>query len=99
MGPSRPTVSGVARLSFTTALQRLVDAPTAVVPGTTVREVLDAYLAEHPAVRGYVLDERGEVRKHVAVFLDGTQMRDRHGLSDPVGPDSEIYVMQALSGG
>jgi molybdopterin synthase sulfur carrier subunit len=99
MGPALRTVGGMARLSFTTALQRLVDAPPAVLPGATVREVFDAYLAEHPAVRGYVLDERGEVRKHVAVFVDGTQMRDRHGLSDPIGPDSEIYVMQALSGG
>jgi hypothetical protein len=33
------------------------------------------------------------------VFLDGEQIADRVGLSDAVRPESEIYVMQALSGG
>ena len=33
------------------------------------------------------------------IFVDGVQIRDRVGLSDPVSETSEIYVMQALSGG
>jgi hypothetical protein len=33
------------------------------------------------------------------VFVDGRQIADRERLSDPVGPHSELYVMQALSGG
>lgn len=84
---------------MTKALQRHVDAPPASVPGTTVREVLDAYFAAHPAVRSYVLDEQGVLRKHVTVFLDGEQIADRIGMTDPVGDDGEIHVMQALSGG
>jgi hypothetical protein len=39
------------------------------------------------------------VRRHVVVFVDGSAIQDRVGLSDAVRPDSEIYVMQALSGG
>ena len=37
--------------------------------------------------------------KHVAVFVDGDQISDRVHLSDPVKDDSDIFVMQALSGG
>jgi hypothetical protein len=46
-----------------------------------------------------VLDDQGEVRKHVAVYVDGRQISDRRRLSDPVGGTSEIWVLQAHSGG
>jgi hypothetical protein len=46
-----------------------------------------------------VLDERGAVRKHMVIFIGGRQAKDRDGLTDPVEGGSEIYVMQALSGG
>lgn len=89
----------MAVMHFTRALQRHVDAPTATVDGTTVRAAFDAYFARHPEVRGYVLDERGAVRKHVAVFVAGDPITDRAAQSDPIAPDTEIHVMQALSGG
>jgi sulfur-carrier protein len=89
----------MAVLHFTRALQRHVDAPTETVAGATVRAALDAYFALHPDVRGYVVDERGMVRKHVAVFVGGEPITDRERQSDPVGDDTEIHVMQALSGG
>lgn len=46
-----------------------------------------------------MLDEHGRLRKHVVVFVDGTMVADRVALTDAVGPDSEVFVMQALSGG
>jgi hypothetical protein len=84
---------------FTVNLRRHVDCPTVEVPGATVREVLDAVFAGNPRLRGYVVDERGVLRKHMSVFVDGEQITDREQLSDPVAPSSELYVMQALSGG
>lgn len=45
------------------------------------------------------MDERGVLRKHMSIFVDGELIIDRTTLSDEVGPNSEIYVMQALSGG
>lgn len=89
----------MAVLHFTRALQRHVDAPTETVDGTTVRAAFDCYFTRHPEVRGYVVDERGMVRKHVAVFVAGEPITDRDTQSDAVGPDTEIHVMQALSGG
>jgi hypothetical protein len=84
---------------FTKALERHVECPAAQVEATTAREALDAYFALHPGVRGYVLDERGLLRTHVNVFVDGAQLADREGMSDSVGPRGEVYVLQALSGG
>ncbi len=87
------------RVAFTTALQRHVDCPTSDVEGTTVREVLERALADNAAALGYILDEHGALRTHMTIFVDGEVVRDRTTLTDRVGPDSEVYVMQALSGG
>lgn len=86
-------------LTFTPNLLRHVETPPARVEGATVREVLEAYFRDNPAVRGYVLDDQGALRKHVAVFLNRGPVRDRAGLSDAVGEDDELFVIQALSGG
>jgi sulfur-carrier protein len=69
------------------------------VEGDSVRAALDAVFARNPRLRGYVLDDQGALRRHMMVFVDGQQIQDRERLSDPVRPASEIYVMQALSGG
>lgn len=84
---------------FTKNLQRHVPCPPTEEPGHTVREVLDHVFAANPRLRGYVVDERGALRKHMSIFVDGELIRDRTTLGDTVGPQSEIYVMQALSGG
>ena len=87
------------KVVFTRALERFHAAPTAAVDGATVGEALAAVFAARPQLRGYVLDDQGAVRRHVAVYLNGRPITDRAGLADPVGPDDEIYVFQALSGG
>ena len=86
-------------LRFTPNLLRHVDTPTLRVEGGTVREVLDRYFQTHPLVRGYVLDDQGAVRKHVAIFLNQTLIHDRVNLSDPVQESDDVFVAQALSGG
>lgn len=86
-------------VDFTPNLARQTMTRSCRVAGGTVAEALNAVFAELPALRGYVLDDQGAVRTHVVVFLDGVTIRDRRQLSDPVRPDSEIFVMQALSGG
>ncbi len=89
----------MARVSFTTNIQRHVACPDADVAGATVAKVLDGYFSANPRARGYVLDEQGAVRKHIVIFVDGRPIRDRAQLADATPPASEVYVMQALSGG
>ena len=93
------SLARVATVVFTPNLKRHVECPTEVVDGSTVRAVLDAVFAKNPRLRGYVLDDQGGLRYHMNVFVDGEQIADRARLSDPVRAHSEIYVMQALSGG
>lgn len=87
------------RVSFTQNLQRHVACLPCRVDGTTVRESLDAAFVLYPLARGYVLDEHGALRHHMAIFVDGEPVADRRALNDPVPASAEILVMQALSGG
>ena len=84
---------------FTRVLERFLEAPSATVEGATLAAALAAVFAVRPALRGYVLDDQGALRRHVAVYINGRPVKDRVRLGDPVGPDDEIHVFQALSGG
>jgi molybdopterin synthase sulfur carrier subunit len=87
------------RVTFTPHLQRFLDAPPVEVTGATVAQALDAVFAANPRLRGYVVDERGQLRKHVTVFVGDSPIRDRTAMSDAVDASTEIFVLQALSGG
>jgi molybdopterin synthase sulfur carrier subunit len=69
------------------------------VGGGTVAAALEQVFRDNPRLRGYVLDDQGAVRKHIAIFVNGELVKDRDHLTDPISEGSEIYVMQALSGG
>ncbi len=84
---------------FTENLKRHVDCAPAKVEGTTVAEVLAQVFESNPRLGRYVLDDQGMLRKHMLVFVDGSPAKDRVSLSDAVSEGSEIFVMQALSGG
>jgi molybdopterin synthase sulfur carrier subunit len=86
-------------LHFTQNIQRHIACPQRSLSGQTVREVLEGYFSEHPGARTYVLDDQGALRQHMMIFVDGGPIADRGSLSDAVEPDSELHVIQALSGG
>ena len=90
---------GMPTVSFTPALERFLAAPSAEVEGATLGQALAAVFASRPVLRGYLLDDQGTLRRHVAVYINGWPAKDRAGLSDPVAAHDRIFVFQALSGG
>jgi sulfur carrier protein ThiS len=86
-------------VAFTPNLRRHLDCPEVTVAAATVADALEAVFRDHPRLRGYVLDEQGRLRRHVAVFVGGELIHDRERLSDAVAANQDIFVMQALSGG
>jgi len=88
----------VVRVTIGSALQRHVPCPPVSVEATTVREALEQVFAREPRLRGYLLDDQGMLRRHMAVFVNGSRVKDRRTLGDPI-TDGEVAVLQALSGG
>ena len=89
-----------ARVVVPSALRRFSDGNAHVdVDGRTLREVLDALAAQYPGVTARVLDEQGDLRRHVNVFVDGEESRVLGGLATPTGPNAEVVILPAVSGG
>jgi molybdopterin synthase sulfur carrier subunit len=65
------------------------------VEAHTVRDALRALVSEQPDLRGWILDERGLVRRHINVFVNGEAGDEETALA---GEDS-IDVLPAISGG
>ncbi len=89
----------MAQVHFTSWLREVVPDAPLMAGGATVGAALDTLFAERPHVRGYVLDERGQLRKHVCIFAAGKRLPRETALGQSIRPDSKLYVMQALSGG
>ncbi len=65
------------------------------VGGATVGELLHALERAHPAAGGWILDERGLLRRHINVFVNG----ELGGQETVVGDDDRVDVLPAISGG
>ncbi len=65
------------------------------VEGATVVDLLRALEDEHPALGGWILDERGLIRRHINVFVNGERGRE----ATAVAPGDRIEVLPAISGG
>ena len=89
----------MARIVFTQQLKRFTETPEVDAQVATLRAALDAAFALNPRLRGYVLDEQGHLRANVVAFIDGRRCQERVKLDDALRPDSQVHVMQALSGG
>ena len=77
-------------------LKRLAgDVPEHRVEGATVREILHALERAHPPLAGWILDERGAIRRHINVFVAG----ERGGEDTEVAADDAVDVLPAISGG
>jgi sulfur-carrier protein len=63
--------------------------------GATVHEVLKALEDAHPALKGWIVDEQGALRRHVKLFRGGIAV----SLDAPIGPDDDLHIVAAISGG
>lgn len=89
----------MARVEFTAHLRELAPKGPTEVPGETVAAVLANLFDDHARLKGYILDDHDRLRKHVCIFVDGDRLIGADALEAKTDDTSEIYVMQALSGG
>jgi len=87
-------------IKFTNALKRFYpDLQPMKLEVNVVNEVVQAIEKQFPGISSYIVDDQGSLRQHVNIFVDGKMVNDRTQLTDALKPNSEVYIMQALSGG
>ena len=86
----------MARVILTGSIRQHVGGLGAIaVTGDTAAAVVNALEAAYPSLRGWVVDERGTLRRHVKLFLHGSAV----GLDAALGHDDELHIVAAISGG
>lgn len=77
-------------------LKRLAgDTSEHTLEGVTVVEVLRELERVHPPIRGWIIDERGHVRRHINVYVNGERRDEESALAG----DDRVDVLPAISGG
>ena len=81
-------------------LRRLSDGQvTVAVEATDLATAIDALDARYPGFRDRLLDENGELRQFVNVYLNDEDVRLGQGLKARVGEQDEISIIPAVAGG
>ena len=69
------------------------------VEATTVREAIHAVESRHPGLAARVLDEAGELRRFVNVFVADEDVRFLEGLDTPLTSGAVVSLVPAVAGG
>jgi sulfur-carrier protein len=86
-------------VTFAASLQRHIPCPPQSVAPTSLREVIKAALLAAPDLSHYVFDDQGNIRKHVAVFINRDMLQNRVDLTRTLNAGDQVLVVQALTGG
>jgi molybdopterin synthase sulfur carrier subunit len=68
-------------------------------PRSPLSYVLDRLRAEVPALERRIRDEQGQVRGHVNIYVDGTDIRELGGVDTVIVPGATVHIIAAVSGG
>ena len=69
------------------------------VDGESIRGVVDGLVERHPALKGQLLTDDGDLNRFVNVYVNGQDVRYLSGLDTPVAPADEVRLLPAMAGG
>jgi molybdopterin converting factor small subunit len=64
-----------------------------------VRELLEKVWQLHPSLKDRVVDEQGQIRQHINIFVDGEAIRLTGNQETPVPKGADVMIVPAVSGG
>ena len=89
-----------ATVKIPTPLRKLTNGETTVdVDGATVSAIVESLESAYPGMRERLIDESGDLRHFVNIYLNGEDVRYLDGLKSPVGDKDELSIVPAVAGG
>jgi molybdopterin converting factor small subunit len=75
------------------------DVSVAVGEGATLSDVVKALDADYPGIAGRVLDDAGQIRRFVNVYVNDDDVRFAAGLETPTPDGTKVSIIPAVAGG
>lgn len=85
----------MALVSVRGPLRKLAGGPEHELEGSSVIALLRELEQAHPGLSGWILDERGKIRRHINVYVNG----ERGAEATAVSPGDRVEVLPAITGG
>ncbi len=77
-------------------LKRLIaDGGVQRLEASNINALLREIERSNPQAAGWLLDERGRLRRHINIFVNG----ERSAPDDAISPEDRVEVLPAISGG
>lgn len=87
-------------IKIPTQLRSLTGGAEAVeASGATLSELIEDLEARHPGVKERLMDDAGQLRRFVNVYVDDEDVRFLDGLSTPIQADTRVSIIPAVAGG
>jgi MoaD family protein len=67
--------------------------------GETVGDILRDLAVKYPKIQSHIFDNKGQVRRHINLFVNADNIRDLQGLGTPVGENDIVKVLPSVTGG
>ena len=88
------------KLYIPTPMRRFTNGQSSLqLEGETVAELLDALAAQHSAIKDQLYDDQGDLKRHIALFVNDTDIRSLSGVSTTLAARDEVYIVPAIAGG
>jgi sulfur-carrier protein len=88
------------RIRIPSSLRRLTAGQSVIdEQATTVAELVDRLDVRFPGVKDHLCEPDGALKRHINVFIGGTNVRDLQGMATPLQTASEVLIAPAMAGG
>jgi len=77
----------------------LNDQTEVMLEGQTVGDILRELSAQYPKIHTHIFDNKGQVRRHINLFVNADNIRDLQGLGTPVSEEDIIKILPSITGG
>tara|TARA_B100000945_G_C20426450_1_gene620790 strand:+ start:4928 stop:6343 length:1416 start_codon:yes stop_codon:yes gene_type:complete len=89
-----------SKLGIPSPLRRFTNGESSLeVKGNNIREVLDELCNAHPDIKGHLIEETGNLRNFVNIFIDGEDIRQKCGLDTKINDGADIRIIPSIAGG
>ncbi|MCB0062419.1 MAG: MoaD/ThiS family protein [Caldilineaceae bacterium] len=90
----------MATVLVPTPLRRLTGGQSKIIAtGSDVGGLITTLESQYPGMRAKLLDESGEIKRFINVFVNDDEVRTLQGLSTPVKESDQVSIVPAMAGG
>ena len=87
-------------LKIPSPLRRFTNGESSIeVNGNSINKVLEELFNAHPDIKGHLVEEDGNLRNFVNIFINGEDVRQKGGLDAEVSDGSDVRIIPSIAGG